>query len=217
MGKVDLPADYKRGMEGLLAEELATEKMRYTLELKDKRVKEMALDGEAEKVRREKAAEAGAREQIIAAKAQEEAMKHVLPLKARQIEQRKLEIEAQNVARIKGAEGNAQARRIEANGEADARQKLADAEAYRLERVGKANAEQMAREGVLITRHPLLIQKTLADKLSDKIQVIVAPPPADGGFIGATLLGGQKHANGGSASADQQLAASEVRVAKEEQ
>ncbi|MEN3353642.1 MAG: hypothetical protein V7640_1800 [Betaproteobacteria bacterium] len=217
MGKVDLPADYKRGMEGLLAEELATEKMRYTLELKDKRVKEIALDGEAEKVRREKAAEAAAREQIIAAKAQEEAMKHVLPLKERQIEQRKLEIEAQNVARIKGAEGNAQARRIEANGEADARQKLADAEAYRLERVGKASAEQMAREGALITRHPLLIQKTLADKLSDKIQVIVAPPPADGGFIGATLLGGQKHANAGSASADQQVAASGVRGAKEEQ
>jgi regulator of protease activity HflC (stomatin/prohibitin superfamily) len=217
MGKVDLPADYKRGMEGLLAEELATEKMRYTLELKDKRVKETALDGEADKVRREKAAEAAAREQIIAAKAQEEAMKHVLPLKERQIEQRKLEIEAQNVARIKGAEGNAQARRIEANGEADARQKLADAEAYRLELVGKANAEQMAREGALITRHPLLIQKTLADKLSDKIQVIVAPPPADGGFIGSTLLGGQKHATGSSASADQQVAASEVRGAKEEQ
>ena len=38
----------------------------------------------------------------------------------------------------------------------------------------------MAREGALITRHPLLIQKTLADKLSDKIQVIIAPPPANG-------------------------------------
>jgi hypothetical protein len=75
----------------------------------------------------------------------------------------------------------------------------------------------MAREGALITRHPLLIQKTLADKLSDKIQVIVAPPPADGGFIGATLLGAQKHANAGSASADQQVAASGVRGAKEEQ
>jgi len=47
----------------------------------------------------------------------------------------------------------------------------------------------MAREGALITRHPLLIQKTMADKLSDKIQVIIAPPPADGGFIGSTLLG----------------------------
>ena len=192
MGKVDLPADYKRGMEGLLAEELATQKMRYTLELKDKRVKENELDGEAEKVRREKAAEAAGREQIIAAKAQEEAMKHVLPFKERQIEQRKLEAEAQKVSRIKTAEGGAEARRIEATGEADARQKLADAEAYRLDRVGKVNAEQMEREGALVTRHPLLIQKTLADKLSDKVQVIIAPPPADGGFIGSTLLGGHK-------------------------
>jgi len=56
--------------------------------------------------------------------------------------------------------------------------------------VGLANAEQMAREGTLITRHPLLIQKTLADKLSDKIQVIIAPPGASGGFLAANLLGG---------------------------
>ena len=192
MGKVDLPADYRRGMNGLLAEELATEKMRYTLELKDKRVKEIALDGEAEKVRREKAAEASAREQIIAAKGQEEAMKHVLPFKQRQIEQRQLEAEADKQSRIRVAEGSAQARRVEAGGEADARQKLADAEAYRVERVGKSNAEQMAREGALVTQHPLLIQKTLADKLSDKLQVIIASPPADGGFIGANLIGTPK-------------------------
>jgi regulator of protease activity HflC (stomatin/prohibitin superfamily) len=200
MGKIDLPADYRRGMEGLLAEELATQKMRYTLELKDKRVMETALDAEAEKVRREKAAEAAGREQIIAAKAQEEAMKHVLPFKQRQIEQRRLEAEAVKAARIKNAEGGAEARRIEAIGEAEARQKLADAEAYRLERVGKANAGQMEREGALISRHPLLIQKTLADKLSDKVQVIIAPTPADGGFIGSALLGGQKRASAGAAA-----------------
>ena len=195
MGKVDLPADYRRGMEGLLAEELATQKMRYTLELKDKRVKETELEGEAEKVRRGKAAEAAGQAQVIAAKAQEEAMKHVIPFKQRQIEQRRLEAEADKTARIKNAEAGAQARRIEADGEAEARQKLADAEAYRLERVGKANAGQMAREGVLLSRHPLLIQKTLADKLSDKVQVIIAPPPADGGFVGANLLGGHQRAS----------------------
>lgn len=208
MGKVDLPADYRRGMEGLLAEELATQKMRYTLELKDKRVRETELDGEAEKVRREKAAEAAGREQIIAARAQEEAMKHVLPFKERQIEQRKLEAEAVKAARIKNAEGGAEARRIEAAGEAEARQKLADAEAYRLERVGKANAEQMAREGALVSKHPLLIQKTLADKLSDKVQVIIAPPPSDGGFIGATLLGAHRRGPGTSANPvpDQRIA-----------
>jgi len=194
IGKVDLPAEYRRGMDSLLAEELASEKMRYTLELKDKRVKETELDASAEKVRREVAAEAAAREQVIAARAQEEAMKHVLPFKQRQIEQRQLEAEAERVARVKAAEGAAQARRIEATGEADARQKLAEAEAFRMDRIGKVNAEQMAREGALVTRHPLLIQKTLADKLSDKIQVIIAPPPTNGDFIGAALLGGNRNA-----------------------
>jgi regulator of protease activity HflC (stomatin/prohibitin superfamily) len=189
VGKVDLPADYKRGMEGLLAEELETQKMEYTLQLKDKRVKETQLEAAAEKVRREVRAEAAAREQVIAARAQEEAMKHVLPFKQRQVEQRRLEAEAEKESRMKVAEGNAQARRIEATGEAQARRELAEAEAFRLEKIGHANAQQMAREGTLLSRHPLLIQKTLADKLSDKVQVIIAPPGAAGGFIGASLVG----------------------------
>ncbi|MBP6529960.1 MAG: prohibitin family protein [Burkholderiales bacterium] len=189
VGRIELPAEYKSGMEKLLAEELASEKMRYTLELKEKQVKETALEADAAKVRREKAAEAAANEQVIAARAQEEAMKHVLPFKHKQIEQRQLEAEAERQSRVKMAEGAAQARRIEAAGEADSRQKLADAEAYRLDRVGKVSTEQMAREGAVITRHPLLIQKTLADKLSDKVSVIIAPAPTNGDFIGAALLG----------------------------
>jgi regulator of protease activity HflC (stomatin/prohibitin superfamily) len=186
MGKVDLPPDYKAGMERLLAEELATEQMRYTLELKEKRVKETALEAEAEKVRREKAAEAAGEEQIIAAKAQAEAMKHVLPFKQKQIEQRGLEAEAEKVMRVKSAEAASQARQIEAAGEAESRRKLADAEGYRQEKLGKIASEQLARDGALIQKNPLLIQKTLADKIS----VIIASPPANGGFIGSALLGG---------------------------
>lgn len=193
MGKVDLPADYKAGMEHLLAEELATEKMRYTLELKEKQVKQTELEAQADKVRRETSAQAAGEEQIIAAKAQAEAMKHVLPFKQKQIEQRALEAEAEKVSRIKTAEGSAQARRIEAAGEADSRKNLADAEAYRQDRIGKITSEQLARDGALISKNPLLIQKTMADKLSDKISVIIAPTPADGGFIGAALLGAGKN------------------------
>ena len=122
-------------------------------------------------------------------------MKHILPFKQKQIEQRQLEAEADKVARIRTAEGAAEARRIEARGEADSRQKLADAEAYRLDLVGKASAGQMEREGVLVSRYPLLIQKTLADKLSDKVQVIIAPLPAEGKFIGSSLFGDQSAMN----------------------
>lgn len=191
MGKVDLPQDYRAGMERLLAEELETEKIRYTLQLKEDQVKQTQLEAEADKVRRQKAAEAAGEEQVIAARAQEETMKHILPFKQKQIEQRQLEAEAEKVARVRSAEGAAQARLIEAKGEADSRQKLADAEAYRLDLIGKATAGQMEREGALIAHYPLLIQKTLADKLSDKVQVIIAPTPAAGQFIGSSLINTQ--------------------------
>jgi regulator of protease activity HflC (stomatin/prohibitin superfamily) len=195
MGKVDLPPDYRAGMEKLLSEELETEKIHYTLQLKEAQVKQQQLEAEADKVRRQTAAEAAGQEQVIAARAQEETMKHILPFKQKQIEQRQLEAEADKVARIRTAEGAAEARRIEARGEADSRQKLADAEAYRVDLVGKASAGQMEREGALVARYPLLIQKTLADKLSDKVQVIIAPIPAAGKFIGSSLLGDLSPAN----------------------
>jgi regulator of protease activity HflC (stomatin/prohibitin superfamily) len=188
LGNVDLPEQYRRGVESLLAEELSAEKMRYTLELKEKQVKETALTAEADKVRREKAAEAAASEEIIAAKAKAEAMRHVLPFKEKEIEQRRLEAEASKVSRITQATGEAEARSIEAAGEADARRKLAEADAYRVEVTGKAASEQLARDANLISKNPLLIQKTLADKLSDKIQVIIAPPQV-GGFFASGLLG----------------------------
>jgi hypothetical protein len=38
LGHVDLPERYRVGLEGLLAEELATQKMKYTLELKEKKL-----------------------------------------------------------------------------------------------------------------------------------------------------------------------------------
>jgi len=189
IGSVDLPPDYRQGMDRLLADSLASERMRYTLEIADKKVKQTEFEANADKVRRETAAEAAGREQIIAARAQEEAMKHVLPFKQKQIEQRALEAQADSAARVQQAEGAAKARRIEIAAESEARQKLADAEAYRITQTGKANAGQMATEGELLTRHPLLVQKAMADKLSDKVQVIIAPP-GSGGFIGSALLAG---------------------------
>jgi uncharacterized membrane protein YqiK len=162
--------------------------MRYTLELKDKQVQEAGLDADAKKLQRQKAAEAAGLEQVIAAKAHEEAMAHVLPFKVKEIEQRRLEAEAGRVARVKQAEGEAEARRIEASGEADARRKLAEAEAFRIDATGKAQSAQLERDSALIAKNPLMIQKTIADKLSDKIQVIIAPPEA-GGFFASGLLG----------------------------
>ena len=192
LGNVDLPPQYRQGMEGMLAEELATEKMRYTLELKEKEVKQTELSAEARKIERQKAAEAEAQAQVIAAKGQAEAMKHILPFKQKEIQQRKLEAEARKQTRVKDAEADAEARKIESAAEADARRRLADADAYKLDVTGKAQSEQMARESRLVAENPLLIQKALADKLSDKIQVIVAPPEAAGALLTGGLIAAQK-------------------------
>jgi regulator of protease activity HflC (stomatin/prohibitin superfamily) len=189
IGSIDLPPQYKAGLEALLNEELASDKMKYTLELKEKGIKQADLEAQADKIRRETAATAAGNETVIAAKAQEEAMQHVLPLKEKEIEEKRLEAEAAKVTRIKVAEGDADARRIEAGGESDARRKLADSDAYRLDVTGKATTEQMAREAALLKGNPLLIQKTLADKLGDKISVIIAPPNTNG-FFASGLLGG---------------------------
>lgn len=187
LGHVDLPGEYRKGLETLLAEELQVDKMKYTIEVKAQEVKEKTLEAEAQKAAREKAAEAAAQEEIIAARGKAEAMKHVLPFKEKEIEQRRLEAEAQKVSVMKQAEGQAEARRIEAGGEADARKKLADADAYRLDVTGKAASLQLERDSRLIAANPLLIQKTMADKLSDKIQVIVAPPSTDGLLLSSVL------------------------------
>jgi regulator of protease activity HflC (stomatin/prohibitin superfamily) len=209
LGNVDLPAEYRAGLESLLSEELSSEKMRYTLELRDKEVKEAALEADADKVKREKAAEASGLEEIIAARSREEAMKHVLPFKQKEIEQKRLEAEAARVTRVKEAEGEAEARRIEAAGEADSRRKLAEAEAFRIDATGKAQSAQLERDSALIARNPLLIQKTLADKLSDKIQVIIAPPQA-GGFFAGSLLGQPATAASAGKPADAPAQAKEV-------
>jgi regulator of protease activity HflC (stomatin/prohibitin superfamily) len=100
IGNVDLPAEYKAGLEALLTEELSAEKMRYTLELKAKMVTQSGLEAEADKVKREKAAEAAGLEEVIAARSRAEAMKHVLPFKEKEIEQKRLEAEAQKVTRL---------------------------------------------------------------------------------------------------------------------
>jgi regulator of protease activity HflC (stomatin/prohibitin superfamily) len=191
IANVDLPPQYREGLEAALAEELQAEKMRYTLQLKEKQVRQQELEAEAQKARRRKAAEAAALEEVIAAKGKAQAVRHVLRLKRKEIQQRRLEAEARKVQRRKHAEGEADARRIEVSAETEAQRKLADAEAYRLEVVGKAHSANLARDSALIAQNPLLIQKALADKLSDKIQVIVAPP-SESGFIGANLVGARK-------------------------
>jgi len=70
------PFQSNEGVQGVLFPVFAQHTVREIFS--DRRTQ---LEAEADKVRREKAAEAAGQEQVIAAKAQEETMQHILPFK----------------------------------------------------------------------------------------------------------------------------------------
>ncbi len=79
------------------------------------------------------------------------------------------------------AEADAQAKVIDSKAELERRNLLADAEASRIKLMAAANAERMTSEAELLNKSPLLINKIVAERLSDKIQVVMVP--SDGKFF----------------------------------
>jgi len=108
-------------------------------------------------------------------------MQYTLPLKQKQIEQSKLEAEARKEATIENADAEAQAKVIDSKAEVQRRNMLADAEANRIRVTAVADAERMQSEAKLLNQSPLLINKIVAERLSDKIQMVMVP--SDGKFF----------------------------------
>jgi hypothetical protein len=52
---------------------------------------------------------------------------------------------------------------------------MADAEAYAIRTTSVAEFEGLEREARLVSANPLLIPKTFADRLSERVQVILTP------------------------------------------
>jgi regulator of protease activity HflC (stomatin/prohibitin superfamily) len=146
--------------------------------MKGKQVKIAELEAEAERVRQVKQAEAAGQVRVLQAKSESDAMKYTLPLKQKQIEQSRLEAEAQKEATIKNAEAQAQAKVIDSKAELERRDLMADAEAGRIRKVAAADAERMRSEAALLKGNPLLINKIIAERLSDKLQIMMVPSDA---------------------------------------
>lgn len=178
---VQLPADYAKGLEGLLLKEQENERLSVELEVKQKMVREAELEAEALKARQIKAAEGQAAITVLQAKAQADAMQHTLPLKEKQIQQSRLEAEARKEATVKNAEAMAQAKVIDGKAELEKRKLMNEAEEDRIRRTAAADAEKMKLEASVLTNNPLLIQKIIAEKLSDKVQIMMVPN--DGKFF----------------------------------
>src|SRR3954470_3001397 len=179
-----LPADYARGLEGLIEKEQEDESLIVQTQIEKKQVQIAHYQAEAQKVRVVKQAEAGAQVRVLQAKAESDAMQYTLPLKQKQIEQTKLEAEARKQATIQNAEAEAQAKVIDSRAEQERQRLLASAEADRIRVVAVADKERLRGEAEALKSNPLLINKIIAEKLSDKIQVMMVP--ADGKFFFAS-------------------------------
>jgi regulator of protease activity HflC (stomatin/prohibitin superfamily) len=176
-----LPAEYARSLEGLLLKEQENERLSVELEVKQKEVRQAELEAQAQKAREVTQAEGQAQITVIQAKAQADAMQYTLPLKEKQIQQSKLEAEARKESTVKNAEALAEAKVIDSKAELEKRKLMAESDDYRIRRVAQADSERMRLEADVLKQNPLLIQKIIAEKLSDKVQIMMVPN--DGKFF----------------------------------
>ncbi len=178
---IKLPDEYAKGLEGLLLKEQENDRLVFETQIQEKHVRIAELAAEAEKVQQVKHAEGDAAVRVLQAKSESDAMQYTLPLKEKQIQQTRLEAEARKESTIKNAEASAQAKVIDSKAELERRNLLADAEANRIRVTAVADGERMKTEASVLKQNPLLINKIIAEKLSDKVQIMMVP--SDGKFF----------------------------------
>src|SRR5437016_12775804 len=172
---IQLPQKYAKGLEDLLLKEQQSDRMGVETDIRQKQVRISELDAEAQKAQQVKQAEGQAQVRVLQAKAEADAMQYTLPLKEKQIEQSKLEAEARKESTVKNAEAQAQAKVIDSKAEMERRNLLADAEATRIRKIASADTERLKSEAVLLKQNPLLINKIIAERLSDQLQLMMVP------------------------------------------
>jgi regulator of protease activity HflC (stomatin/prohibitin superfamily) len=193
---IQLPADYARGLEGLLLKEQENERLGTEQDIKLKEVKIAELEADAQKARDVKQAEAQAQVRVLQAKAEADAMQYTLPLKQKQIEQTKLEAEARKEATLQNAEAAAQAKIIDSKAEVERQKNLSDAEANRIRVTAAADSERMKFEAAVLKQNPMLIQKIIAERLSDKLQIMMVPMDGKNFFASDVLRSAFQSGNG---------------------
>jgi regulator of protease activity HflC (stomatin/prohibitin superfamily) len=201
---IELPQEYAQGLESLLLKEQENDRMGVETEIHQKQVKVAEADAEATKVQQVKQAEGQAAVRVLQAKGESDAMQYLLPLKEKQIQQSKLEAEARKEATVKNAEAAGEAKLIDSKAEGERRKLLAQAEAERIRLTASADAERMASEAAILKQNPLLINKIVAERLSDKLQIMMVP--ADGKFFFNDIMHGMSAPSHASQAEDVETA-----------
>jgi regulator of protease activity HflC (stomatin/prohibitin superfamily) len=195
---IQLPSEYAKGLQGLLLKEQENERLGTEQEIKQKEVKIAELEAEAQKSREVKQAEAQAQVRVLQAKAESDAMQYTLPFKQKQIEQSKLEAAARKEATLQNAEAAAQAKIIDSKAEVERQKNLADAEANRIRVTAAADSERMKYEASVLKQNPMLIQKIIAERLSDKLQIMMVPMDGKNFFAADVMRSAFQNQNSGA-------------------
>ena len=82
---------------------------------------------------------------------------------------------------MKNAEAMAESKVIDSRAELQRSKFMAEGEANRIRVTSAADAERLHVEAAALKDSPLLIQKIIAERLSDKVQIMMVP--ADGKFF----------------------------------
>jgi regulator of protease activity HflC (stomatin/prohibitin superfamily) len=162
----------------VLMAQAESDSMQYTLPLKQKQIEQSRLEAEARKQTTLEDADAAAQARVKNAEA--EAQAKLIDSKAEQ-QRRALLADAQNEETVKGAQAAAQAKVIDGKAEKERQNLLADAQANQIRMTSQADAEKLQLEASALKANPMLVQLTVAQRLSDRVQIMMVP--TDGKFF----------------------------------
>ncbi len=162
----------------VLMAQAESDSMQYTLPLKQKQIEQSRLEAEARKQTTLEDADAAAQARVKNAEA--EAQAKVIDSKA-ELQKRALLAQAQNDLTVSNAKAQAEAKVIDGKAEKERQTLLADAQANQIRVTSQADAEKLQLEAAALKTNPTLVQLTVAQRLSDRVQIMMVP--TDGKFF----------------------------------
>jgi regulator of protease activity HflC (stomatin/prohibitin superfamily) len=152
--------------------------MQYTLPLKQKQIEQSRLEAEARKQTTIEDAEAAAQAKVIDSKAEQQRQGLLADSEANHI---RVTAQADEDRQKLVADSEANRIRVTAQAEEEREKLQAGSEANRIRLTAQAEAEEMQLQAAALKVNPLLVQLTVAQRLSDKVQIMMVPN--DGKFF----------------------------------
>jgi regulator of protease activity HflC (stomatin/prohibitin superfamily) len=152
--------------------------MQYTLPLKQKQIEQSRLEAEARKQTTIEDAEAAAQAKVIDSKAEQQRQSLVADSEANHI---RVTAQADQERQKLVADSEANRIRVTAEAEQEKGKLEADSEANRIRLTAQAESEEMQLQAAALKVNPMLVQLTVAQRLSDRVQIMMVPN--DGKFF----------------------------------